>query len=533
MSRTRRKGKKPEYKFRNTNRAIIYLRVSSEEQAKNAHGLESQRSACERLCKERTWIVEAVFCDPGASGWANGDRPQFLKMMEFIRKDPNVNLVFYDYSRFFRDTRRALNEFIKLDELGIYSVSVCNQSIDCRTAAGRTARREELSKAEDFSDTHSEKQRERMRVALMERHTFTCAPSLGYRNVPYAKKGEPNIEPHEPAFSLMQKSFELIETGNYNLSECVREMRKHGLRTRGGKEMTVGQFSRMLRNPVYIGKIPSKRYGTQPGIHQPCVSEATFRRVQLILDGKKPTTSSYRKNREDLPLRQFLKCPDCGLALTGSDVTNKYGKTYRYYWCTCKFVYVRADKAHKEFTELLQSLRFDAPLSKSFIESLRASWEEKHGDSAVIVGKLKRELDELLSRREKLIFKYVEDDPHIRSSFPELKAMLDKKIELLETQIAESQMARATFDELQEFAQKMPSNLGLLWEEAPVDLKQKVQNTLFLGGLKYDPEKGLLNSNNRSTFNQLKSFFAGKLHMVDPVGIEPTTCRLRVECSAS
>lgn len=533
MSRKKRKGKKPEYKFRNTNRAIIYLRVSSEEQAKNAHGLESQRSGCERLCKERGWIVEEVFCDPGASGWADTGRPQFLKMMEFIQKDPNVNLVFYDYSRFFRDTRRALNAFITLDELGIYSVSVCNQSIDCRTAAGRTARREELSKAEDFSDTHSEKQTERMRVALMERHIFAGLAPLGYKNVPYRKEDETNIVPDEPAFSQMRKSFELIETGNYCLTECLREMKKRGLCTRKGNEMTAGALSRLLRNPVYIGKIPSKRYGTQPGIHQPCVSEASFHRVQQILDGKKPTTSSYRRNRGDLPLRQFLKCPDCGHSLTGSDVTNRYGKTYHYYWCSCKFVYVRADRAHKEFIELLRSLQFDAPPSKPFVESLRARWEEKHGDSTIIVARLKREHDNLLLRREKLIFKYIEDDPHIKDGFPEVKANLDNQIESLKAQIAESEMARATFDELQEFAQKMPSNLGLLWEEAPVDLKQKVQNTLFLGGLKYDPEKGILNPDNSSTFNQLRDFFTGKLHMVDAVGIEPTTCRLRVECSAS
>ena len=52
-------------------------------------------------------------------------------------------------------------------------------------------------------------------------------------------------------------------------------------------------------------------------------------------------------------------------------------------------------------------------------------------------------------------------------------------------------MARATFDELLEFTRKMPSNLDEIWTGAPLDLRQKVQNLLFCGGLKYDPRNRL------------------------------------------
>ena len=81
---------------------MIYLRVSSEEQAREAYGLESQLTACIKFCQERGWTVVEVFSDAGTSGWEYVDRPHFSKMIKFIRKDHNVNLVFYDYSRFFR-----------------------------------------------------------------------------------------------------------------------------------------------------------------------------------------------------------------------------------------------------------------------------------------------------------------------------------------------------------------------------------------------------------------------------------------------
>jgi hypothetical protein len=64
-------------------------------------------------------------------------------MVDYIRKNRDVNLVFLDYSRFGRKTLRALIVFEELDRLCV-SVAADNPGIDCRTAVGRTARRDEL-----------------------------------------------------------------------------------------------------------------------------------------------------------------------------------------------------------------------------------------------------------------------------------------------------------------------------------------------------------------------------------------------------
>jgi hypothetical protein len=56
----------------------------------------------------------------------------------------------------------------------------------------------------------------------------------------------------------------------------------------------------MLRNPVYIGMVQSKKWrDTRPGLHQPIVDERTFRNVQLILKGKKPVAAPYTRNQAD------------------------------------------------------------------------------------------------------------------------------------------------------------------------------------------------------------------------------------------
>jgi site-specific DNA recombinase len=325
-------NKKVSIKIRIASKVYVYLRVSSGEQVSDGYGLDSQLRACREFCDKRGWTIVEVFSDPGVSGWVEVERPGFRKMMAAIQTNRHVNLVFYDYSRFGRDSERALLAFKKLDRLGILTVAVTNPGIDCTTAAGRTSRRDELSRAEDFSDQHSEKQQARMKAAFEDGRWCNLAP-LGYRNVGTKLKGHPNIVPFEPEANWIRKAFELVHTGNDRPAKVLREITDLGLRSKKGKKLTVSTFLETLRNPVYIGQMRSKKHGIGKGLHEPLVSEPIFRKVQHILKGDKPTAAPYLLNRPDFPLRQFLRCSECNRALTGGPSRSHTGKTYDYYHC--------------------------------------------------------------------------------------------------------------------------------------------------------------------------------------------------------
>jgi site-specific DNA recombinase len=265
-------------KIREATTAIAYLRVSTEEQARDAYGLESQEKACRQLCEKHGWTLREIFRDAGVSGWADVERPEFRRMMQSIRERRDVNLVFYDYSRFGRRVLPALKAFDELDRLGVYSLAADNPGIDCRTAAGRTARRDELSKAEDFSDQHSEKTSARMKAAFEDGRWCRPAP-LGYHNMGTKAKGQPNIVSSEPEASLVVKAFEQVQLGHDRPAEVLRTMTALGLRSKKGRKLTPHVFLKMLRNPVYIGKMKSKKWGTIKGLHEPIVNEQVFRNV--------------------------------------------------------------------------------------------------------------------------------------------------------------------------------------------------------------------------------------------------------------
>jgi site-specific DNA recombinase len=504
--------------------AVIYIRVSTEEQARDAYGLESQERGCREFCQERGWTVEEVFRDAGVSGWADVERPGFQRMMQRVREYRDVNLVFFDYSRFGRKVLPALQAFKKLDSLGVFSVAVNNPGIDCRTAPGRTARRDELSRAEDFSDQHSEKTSARMKAAFEEGRWCRPAP-LGYQSVGTKAKGRSNIVPLEPEASLVAKSFELVHLGHDSASAVLRTMTDMGLRSKKGNKLSIHVFLKMLRNPVYVGLIKSKKWGTRSGLHQPIVSEHVFRNVQLILRGKKPIAAPYQRNRKGFPLRRFLKCSECGLPLTGGSSKSATGKTYDYYNCyRCRAVKsLPTEKAAEQFLDLLKLLRPDAQFLAKFATVLRQEWDERTDSNAALVRKLTMDLHEARRSQEKLLVKYLNDDRAILPYFEQFNQKFSEDIAVLEAKIAEAEAEKATFEQLWNFSRSLLVDIATAWERANIDQKQRVQNVLFPSGLKYHPEKGILNLDNDCLFNQLEGFVSGKICLVRPERFELPT----------
>ena len=199
-------------------------------------------------------------------------------------------------------------------------------------------RRDELNRAEDFSDQHSEKTSARMKAAFEDGRWCRPAP-LGYRSVGTKIKGSPNIVPVEPEASLVVKAFEIGHSGPRSSVRPSSHLDRERFRSKKGNKLTLHVFLKMLRNPVYIGEMKSKKWGTRKGLHEPLISDHVFRNVQRILSGKAPIAAPYERNREDFPLRRFLRCSECNTPLTGGPSKSASGKKYDYYHCyNCRAV---------------------------------------------------------------------------------------------------------------------------------------------------------------------------------------------------
>jgi hypothetical protein len=106
--------------------ATIYLRTTLEEADAYPYAFETQFSGCADLCELRGWEILDVFTDADVPASANADRPAFEAMLELVRENPSINVVFFDYSRLHRVAAVALAELKRLEQLGAYWVCVCN-----------------------------------------------------------------------------------------------------------------------------------------------------------------------------------------------------------------------------------------------------------------------------------------------------------------------------------------------------------------------------------------------------------------------
>ncbi|MCL4415907.1 MAG: recombinase family protein, partial [Actinobacteria bacterium] len=78
------------------NKAVIYIRVSSEEQVEN-FSLKTQEEICRRDAKYKGYEIDQVFREEGKSAKTILGRPELLKMLDYCRKNKKDIQAVYVY----------------------------------------------------------------------------------------------------------------------------------------------------------------------------------------------------------------------------------------------------------------------------------------------------------------------------------------------------------------------------------------------------------------------------------------------------
>ena len=115
-------------------KAIGYIRVSTQGQADEGVSLEAQRAKIAAWCALNDAELVAVFEDAGMSGGSMNGREGLHAAMKAAGK--GMALVCYSISRLARSTRDMLEIAERLDKKGADLVSL-TEKIDTTTASGR------------------------------------------------------------------------------------------------------------------------------------------------------------------------------------------------------------------------------------------------------------------------------------------------------------------------------------------------------------------------------------------------------------
>lgn len=189
---------------------------------------------------------------------------------------------------------------------------------------------------------------------------------------------------------LVTWAFERFSTGLYSRQQVLHDVTERGLRTKKGEVVSAQTFEQTLRKPVYAGRIAVWGIDVQ-GRHQAIVSEEVFDKVQMILNGRRPTIIPRSRNNEDFPLRNFVRCGKCGEPLTGSWSAGR-NKRYAYYHCQDGCTRASKESFEAGFVDLLNKLQPQPEYVALFREVVLDVLKTKQGDAVELQAALERKL---------------------------------------------------------------------------------------------------------------------------------------------
>ena len=122
-------------KINNRNKAIIYTRVSTKEQAENNNSLETQKTYCESYAKNNGLDVIQYFGGTYESAKTD-ERKEFQRMIKYARNNATIGyILIYSYDRFSRTGTNASYIVDELKKQGINLIAV-TQKVDTSNAGG-------------------------------------------------------------------------------------------------------------------------------------------------------------------------------------------------------------------------------------------------------------------------------------------------------------------------------------------------------------------------------------------------------------
>jgi DNA invertase Pin-like site-specific DNA recombinase len=409
-------------------KCVLYARKSTEEDDKQVMSIEAQVFELnEYASRERIEIVK-VFTE--AKSAKKPGREEFAKMLAFVEtsKEPIAILAWHP-DRLARNSVDGGKIIYLVDINRIASLRFPQFWFE-PTPQGKFMLQVAFGQSKYFSDNLVENVKRGIRQKIRRGEWLTLAP-MGYVN----NFKTHNIEPDPVKSRVIKRAFEEYAKGTYTLTTLADFLADHGVVQKKGTPLAKVSVVKMLNNRAYIGFI-KHRGEWHNGNFAPILSPTLFEAVQKVFSKRKKP----RKQKSFLPFAftGFMKCGECGCAITAQFSTNRYGVKYCYYRCTkkngkCGQPYLQEESLATQLQSLLQSVSF--PLAEiEKMEKQVTLWENESISARGNVAKnLKDKLSETQTKLDRLVSIYLDGDIEKAIYLERKDILMRQKIKLEES----------------------------------------------------------------------------------------------------
>ena len=395
----------------------LYLRVSTEDQAREGFSLPEQRERLETFCKFKGYEIIDYYEDAGISAKTGNHRPEFERLKNDIKAKKINTIVALKLDRITRSIYDWENLMTFLDENNAY-LDCVNDEINTTSANGKMISRLLMSVSQNEIERTSERTKIGLAGAIKNGHIPHVAP-LGY------KREDKKLVIDYSAKDIVIRIFNMYYNGlSYKkISNVLNEEKVLG--KDNWRDSTI---MGILENEIYKGDFVHGKRTKHPTYYEdvvaPIISKEMWADCQVQ---KKKNSRSYKRTLTYLYL-QKLKCPKCGRVLGGKATTKKNGNTYFYYYCNdCKIEF-KEKVINDYFSQFISELvEYDSVVNQFFLPMIKQKFDEPREQ-------LEKEINEQKNKLERIKKAYINGAFELKE-YNEEKKIVENAIEELQSKL--------------------------------------------------------------------------------------------------
>lgn len=341
--------------------AGIYIRVSTEDQAREGFSLGEQEEKLRQLCEFKEYQIFKVYQDAGISAKDMEHRPGFQQMMDDMRKGKINYIVAYKLDRVTRSVRDLEQLIEELEKYNCYLI--CERDdVNTSTANGRFFVRMLTVLSQLEIEVVSERTKFGMSGAIKAGHLPGTCPLGYYRDTDKVVKLDPNTK------GIVRRIFNMyLEGKSYYQISCILDEEK--VLYPEHNKWTEAAVRTIINNRIYVGDYvrnktskDASKEEVYPDVVAPIITRAEWEEVQIQ---KEKNMQSFSRDRVYIFFQKLI-CPKCGKLMLCKGAGGKK-KKYMYYNCGDCHLYFREDKIEDVLLNFILSLvEYDEVVKKYF-----------------------------------------------------------------------------------------------------------------------------------------------------------------------
>ncbi len=341
--------------------AGLYIRVSTEDQAREGFSLPEQEKRLRAMCEYKGYEIYKLYKDAGISAKTGNHRPAFEELLQDIKDGKCNTIVVLKLDRLTRSVYDMEHIMKFLEENNAY-LDCANDDINTTNANGKMVARLLTTVSQNEIERTSERTKIGLVGAIKDGHIPSKTP-LGY------KRKKKKLEIDQSTKNIVIRIFELYHTGSsYQTIANIFNEEK----VLGKDNWYDGTIYKILQNEVYKGDYvqnKGKDYATYYSDVVPAIIKREMWEECQVQ--KKKNTRSFKRCLTYLYL-QKLRCPKCEKILGGKATTKKNGTSYYYYYCNHCGITIKESDLTESINNIINELyEYDKIVNQTLLPMIK------------------------------------------------------------------------------------------------------------------------------------------------------------------